>query len=1038
MRFLFGEPQFINTLDPNRDSAPAFRIENDELRLTERLEQSRIARECADWIRRKVEVRSIRYPSFLHGKMYHIQQGDYVQAVLGSSNFTTRGLGLGEPKNIELNFRITDQLDQEDLKAWFDQVWSDEKLVADVKNEVLKYLERLYVPYSPQFIYFKTLFHLFDGFEADQQVALKQSQHLFESEIWQTLFEFQQDGAQAAIRKLQKHGGCILADSVGLGKTYTALAVIKYFENLNDRVLVLSPKKLRENWTLYRSDNNSPLNPFLRDRFAYTVLSHTDLSRDSGMVGDVNLATLNWGNYDLVVIDESHNFRNNTKGRRDEEGQVIRRSRYERLMEDIMAAGVRTKVLMLSATPVNNSLADLRNQLMIVANGKDDGFFEKVGISSLKDLLAVAQREFNGWAEKSDRNAEVLLERLGANVFALLDELTLARSRDHVRRYYPETMQRLGGFPNRQTPISINAEVDTRGLFPSYEGINNQITGYKLSLFNPFRYVLPEHVERYDRDNVANFSQGKRESYLIGMMKVNFLKRLESSVHSFAVTLERTVEKIQALKETLEAFVARDQQGALESLQPDAFDDDELLAASQIGERVKYDLRHLNVSAWLNDLRQDEAQLSAILEVSSMITPVRDAKLTELKALITQKVKHPTRNKRDEPNRKVIVFTAFADTASYLYRELQTWARETLGVHAALVVGTGENATTLGSREYNAILTNFSPRAKGRDRLPGMLQDEEINLLIATDCISEGQNLQDCDYLVNYDIHWNPVRLIQRFGRIDRIGSLNTDIQMVNFWPTDDLNAYLNLKNRVEARMALVDLTATGKDNPLTPEQAKTELSYRDQQLLRLKDEVLDLEELTDSVTLADFSLDDFRIDLSNFLQANREALRDAPQGLLGIVEAPVGSEIARAGVIFCLRQRVNASEKPVNPLHPHFLVYIRDDGTVRFSFTQAKQILELYRGLCAGKGQAEQALHDVFDIETQNGKDVSRYSDLLHKSLASIEKSFKTKVQQSLFAGRGAVVPKRAEQVSSETEFDLVTWLVIRDAADDAQAVSL
>lgn len=452
MRFLFGEPQFINTLDPNRDSAPAFKIENDELRLTERLEQSRIARECANWIKHKVEVRSIRYPGFLHGKMYHIQQGDYVQAVLGSSNFTTRGLGLSEPKNIELNFRITDQLDQEDLKAWFDQVWNDEKLVADVKTEVLKYLERLYVPHSPQFIYFKTLFHLFDGFEADQQVALKQSQHLFESEIWQTLFEFQQHGAQAAIRKLQKHGGCILADSVGLGKTYTALAVIKYFENLNDRVLVLSPKKLRENWTLYRSDNNSPLNPFLRDRFAYTVLSHTDLSREGGMVSDVNLATLNWGNYDLVVIDESHNFRNNTKGQRDEEGQVIRRSRYERLIEDIMVAGVRTKVLMLSATPVNNSLADLRNQLMIIANGKDDGFLEKVGIASLKDLLSVAQREFNGWAEKSDRNAEVLLESLGANVFALLDELTLARSRDHVRRYYPETMQRLGGFHGGREP----------------------------------------------------------------------------------------------------------------------------------------------------------------------------------------------------------------------------------------------------------------------------------------------------------------------------------------------------------------------------------------------------------------------------------------------------------------------------------------------------------------------------------------------------------------------------------------------------------
>jgi len=1023
MRFLFGEPSFIKALDPAKGHTLNACIERDELQLEQQLRQSQVAKACADWITHKVEVRSVRKPGFLHGKLYHIQQGDYEKAVLGSSNFTVQGLGLGKSSNVELNLEVTDSRDQEDLRQWFEELWTDSALVEDVKEQVLKHLERLYAPTAPQFVYYKTLYHLFSQKRADEGVELKQRQRLNDSEIWQTLFEFQRHGAEATIRKLLAHRGCILADSVGLGKTYTALAVIKYFENFNDRVLVLTPKKLRENWTVYQGHNNSALNPFVQDRFSYTVLSHTDLSRDKGVVGDVNLETINWGAYDLVVIDESHNFRNNTKGKRDLEGQIIRQSRYERLMNDIIKSGIQTKVLLLSATPVNTDLADLRNQLMLISANEDRAFAQKLGVSSLKDVLAVAQREFNQWAAKEPRSSEALLDRLSAAFFSLLDGLTLARSRKHIQTYYAHEMERLGGFPQRNKPLAVYAKVDTLDQFPEYDDVHADIDQYQLALFNPFGYVREPYRAQYDRDGVANFSQANRERYLIGMMKMNFLKRLESSVNSFALTLERTCEKIARLMEKLEAFQTRQQNGEFESLEPEAFDDEELQEALQVGKQVKYDLRHLDVKRWLRDLRTDDSKLRDIFGFARMVTPERDAKLAELRSLLEAKINQPMQNKGGEVNRKTLIFTAFADTAKYLYAQLEPWARAQ-GIHIGLVVGTGDNRCTLGQPEFNTILTNFSPRSKRRKELRGFPQDQEIDLLIATDCISEGQNLQDCDYLVNYDIHWNPVRLIQRFGRIDRIGSPNQSIQMVNFWPTDDLNAYLNLKNRVEARMALVDITATAQDNPLTLDQIRADLSYRDQQLLRLKDEVLDLEDLEGGVTLSDFSLDDFRTDLSNFLEAHREALETAPMGLFGLVGEE--GQVARPGIVFCLRQLESVGEASLNPLAPYFLVYVRSGGEVRYAYAQAKQILELYRALCANKTQAQQVLHDQFDRLTGNLENLESETAQLHAALDSIRSSFQRKATQNLFAGRGATVPKLEDQVTEETQFELVTWLVI------------
>jgi SNF2 family DNA or RNA helicase len=1044
--FLFGEPRFISSLDPDKTDKKTFKIEDEGLQLANRLEQKRVARDCAEWMRQKVDIRSIRHAQLLHGKMYHIANAGVEEAILGSSNFTVRGLGLGAGgNNIELNLEVDSNRDRRDLKVWFDELWNDSALVEDVKAEVLQYLGQLYQNHAPEFIYYKTLFHVFENFLADQEKGglLDQNIKIVDTEIWKACFEFQRDGVKGAINKILKHNGCILADSVGLGKTFEALAVIKYFELKNERVLVLCPKKLKENWTVYQAQNNSLLNPFTKDRFAYSVLSHTDLSREDGLSGDVNLETFNWGNFDLVVIDESHNFRNNTPGTRDEEGVLIRKSRYQRLMDDIVKKGVKTKVLLLSATPVNNDLRDLRNQIYFLTEGSDTAFKDSIGVGSLKDTLAAAQKTFTVWAKKQsgERKTKDLLEKLSSAFFKLLDELTIARSRKHILRYYKSSIAALGGFPERKKPVTIYPDIDTQGQFLSYDKLNGEIDGYKLSLFAPSRYLKAEFksLPMYETHSGDPFSQADREKFLVGMMKMNFLKRLESSVKSFEITMGRTIGKIEALEKKIRNFIAKpDQNPETDELELDIGDagqDEELEQALLVGGKFKYKLEHLELDSgknWLKDLKKDKDQLRILFNAAKNVTPDTDAKLQELKKLIAAKVAKPATNKLGQPVKKVLVFTAFADTATYLFDSLRVWAENDLGIHIALVTGGGGNHTTFGKMDYNQILTNFSPRSKNRPKIPTMQQDGEIDLLIATDCISEGQNLQDCDYLVNYDIHWNPVRIIQRFGRIDRIGSVNHTVQLVNFWPTQDLDKYVNLKNRVEARMALVDIAATFEDNILKTDEIEEliheDMRYRDKQLLRLREEVLDLEDFSESVALNEFTLDDFRIELSKYIEANRKLLEDAPLGLYAVVPPHPEQQIIAPGVVFCLKQKGEAkSGDTVNPLQLYYLVYVRDDGTVRFGFAQPKQILEIYRLLCTGKTAAYEQLCQLFDNETNNGADMKLYNKLLIAAVDSIAKTFQKRVAAGLQTSRDFVIPNQSEQARETTDFDLITWLVIK-----------
>ena len=840
------------------------------------------------------------------------------------------------------------------------------------------------------------------------------------------------------------------------GQVYEALAVIKFFEIRNERILVLCPKRLRENWSVYQAHAGNILNPFPDDRFGYTLLHHSDLSRESGDSGGINLANFNWGAYDLVVIDESHNFRNNTKGRRDESGEMVRLSRYERLMRDIIRSGVRTKVLLLSATPVNNTLTDLRNQISIIAGGDvihdekaNTAFHEKVGIANLKESLHQAQSHFATWARQKPegRTISALLERLGSDFFKLLDALTIARSRRHIERYYKSCLDILGGFPKRAKPVSIYAELDNQNLFMEYDRLNDEISHYKLSLFNPSQFVRDEFKPEYER-KIGNFTQVDRENFLIGMMKVGFLKRLESSVHSFALTLQRTLDKIKDLEDRIQQF--RDFQREnpdidLASVDPEFMDDEEMKDAMEVGKKLTFKLAHLRLDDWQKALHEDRRQLHRIYLVAKDVGPGRDAKLDELKRQIRQKVENPSLRKDGKNNRKVLVFTAFADTATYLYNSLADWARNQLHIHIALVTGSGQNRTTLGSPEFNQILTNFSPDSKLRAKIISLPQEEEIDLLIATDCISEGQNLQDCDMVVNYDIHWNPVRIIQRFGRIDRLKSPNSEVRLVNFWPTPNLDRYISLKHRVEARMALVDIATTTDDNLLenTPveELVSEQLRYRDRQLKRLQEEILDIEELNDDgISLTEFTLDDFRQDLLNYIESNRAPLENSPLGLYTVVPSDLAIKAIGPGVIFCLRHSAGSAttalkegsqQEKINPLHPYFLVYIREDGNVRFTFAQPKQVLDVYRHICAGHSAPFQLLCDHFDQETTNGGNMAKYSDLLDKALDSIIHTFKRRSASMLQSGRSGLLLPQAQQATQDSEFELITWLIIKEYED-------
>ena len=1031
LRFLFGDPDFVKRMDPNNTDKKAFDITDTGLELNQQLRQKPIAKACAQWIKEKVEIRTTRQSNLIHGKMYHIANNDVDKAILGSSNFTVRGLGLSSNNsNIELNLEVDRDRDRTDLKTWFDELWNNDELVEDVKNKVLAKLKQIGQDHPPELIYYKTLYELFRE-EIETRKTNEQTledTHLYDTKIWDKLYDFQKEGAKSVIARLLRHNGCILADSVGLGKTYTGLAVIKFFELRNERVLVLCPKKLRENWARYPAYNAQASNEFLDDKFGYTLLSHTDLSRYSGNAGGVNLENFNWQNFDLIVIDESHNFRNDSKPREDKDGN-FRHTRYSRLLEEIIKQGTKTKVLMLSATPVNTSLTDLRNQIYLMTEKREDVFRNSLGVSNIRSLIQQAQKAFKAWEEKASkdgtRDKTELFDTLGAEFFQLLGGVSIARSRRHIIKYYAEEIEKIGEFPTQLDPVNCHPPTDLSGEL-SYKALADQIGNFELSIYRPSSYVVDETAKQrlVDEKKRLRFNQEDREKFLIGMMQTNFLKRLESSAYSLSETLERTINKHDEMLDKIERFQTNTNIADTADVLPDDDEDDEEFLINRA--RNPYHLKELDCPRWKQDIIQDKQTLTAVLKKVKSITPERDGKLKEIKKHIRDKVLNPTKDKDGNLNRKLLIFTTFKDTAEYLYDKLAELTSE-LDLNTALVSG-DLTRTTCGENKFNDILTNFAPRARGR--ADGI--NDNIDIVIATDCISEGQNLQDCDTVLNYDIHWNPVRIIQRFGRIDRIGSNNVAVKMINYWPTKDMEVYLRLRNRVESRMALADATASGDDDPLnefTYEQAQMELNFRDKQLEQLREEVLDLDDLSDSVVISDFTLDYFFAQLLKYLERNREKLEATPDGAYAVTNNE--NNPMENGIIFFLQQ-TNAStdkqQKTASPIHPYYAVYIRNSGDIRYGCINAKQVLDLFEISTVGKEDAIDDLCLWFDQETEYGDNMTHYNKLLDAVISHITRSHTKTQSQILKSGspREAKLTPTSKAPKDTGDFKLVTWLVI------------
>jgi len=978
-----------------------------------------LARLAGDWIGSRATIRhALKAPP--QSLLIVRDKTSVRQAMMGTCSFTTEGLGLTPAGRLGL-VQVTDtDAETAGFAEWFASNWEELPAGTGATAHLLGPLEDLAAPRAPSLVYFQILYQLFKdlGYELDEEQIIKSATGIRNTVVWKKLFRFQRDGVTGAIDKLERIGGCIIADSVGLGKTFEALAVIKYYELRNDRVLVLCPKRLRDNWTLYKA--NDRRNALASDRLNYDVLNHTDLSRDDGLSGDIDLSHVNWGNYDLVVIDESHNFRNKpTHKNRD--------SRYDHLMKRIIQSGVKTKVLMLSATPVNNRLADLKNQIAFVTEGSDVALAGN-GIPSIEATIRKAQGQFNRWLElpEGERRPARLMDMLGFDYFKLLDMLTIARSRKHVQRYYGT--EETGEFPNRLPPVNIKADVDLAGAFRPIREINSEIRRLTLGAYTPLRYVLPHKQAAYDekystkiRGGESFFRQVDREESLIHLLRVNILKRMESSVTSFALTIQRQLADVDALLAKIDAH-----EDPVEELPIDDVDvDDAAFEALLVGRKVKVLLQDVDRVRWRQDLVEDRNRLNALLSAAHRVTPEQDAKLAALKQVIAEKVRAPI----NPDNRKILLFTAFADTAAYLYRELNPWALGVLGIHSAVVSGGGANRTTLPDvrGDMSSILSAFSPRSK--ERPPELATEGEIDLLIATDCISEGQNLQDCDFLINYDIHWNPVRIIQRLGRVDRIGSRNTRIQLVNFWPNMELDEYLDLESRVSGRMVLLDVSATGEENVIEFQAGNqmNDLEYRRAQLQKMQDTVIDLEDLSSGVSIADLTLNDFRIDLAGYLRDNKGRLDALPLGTYAVTEAlGEGESSIPPGVIFCLRAVGDAAlavAEPGYPLAPHYVVHVGDDGEVLLPYTQAKQVLDRLKKLSLGHDQPDQEAYKRFDKATRVGRDMEPYRRLLARAVGTLVGKREERAVASLFQIGGTHA--MAGEFAGINDFEVVAFLI-------------
>ena len=1025
-RFIFTSPTFIKEKAEKQKREfyiPRLSRESSlygtefEIKLRNEMTQKAIAKECADWIKRKATFKSNVTGENMGGFMTVKAPAEEV-AYMPMNGFTTVDIGCERGNN---SYNMVNRMEapfSTQYMQLFESLWNDKDKMQDVTDVIISNISTAYNENSPEFIYFMTLYNVFSEFLDDisEDVLPNEATGFKQSKIWGMLYDFQRDAVLAIINKLEKYNGCILADSVGLGKTFTALAVIKYYENRNKTVLVLCPKKLSENWNTYK--DNYVNNPIASDRLNYDVLFHTDLSRPGGFSNGLDLDRLNWGNYDLVVIDESHNFRNGAGTHAN-----TQENRYVKLMDKVIRAGVKTKVLMLSATPVNNRFTDLKNQLAIAYEGNSEFINDKLDTKKpIDEIFRQAQKAFNAWSklDPEDRTTDALLRTLDFDFFEVLDSVTIARSRKHIEKYY--NTEEIGKFPQRLKPISRRPSMTDLSSAINYNQIYEQLMQLTLVIYTPSNYIFPSKMSKYidlTHNKGNNLTQKGREQGIQRLMSINLLKRLESSVYSFNLTLSRILALI---KSTISAIDSFEKNGKADLDMYEASDsdfdiDDENNDYFTVGKKVKIDLADMDYKTWRDELQRDADTLELLTLMIADVTPEHDLKLQTLLHLLDEKMKHPI----NEGNKKVLIFSAFSDTAEYLYDQVSAYMKSNYGLDTAVITGSIDGRTTIKGLKatLNNVLTCFSPISKSRDVLmPG--STKEIDVLIATDCISEGQNLQDCDYLVNYDIHWNPVRIIQRFGRIDRIGSRNQYIQLVNFWPDMTLDDYINLKSRVETRMKISVMTSTGDDDLINPEE-KGDLEYRKQQLKRLQEEVVDIEDMSTGISIMDLGLNEFRLDLLEYIKTHD--LSTKPKGLHAVVPATAENP---EGVIFVLRNINNSINiDNQNRIHPFYMVYIGVDGEIVCDYLNPKKLLDTVRLLCRGKSEPILTLCEKFNKETDDGRNMEEVSQLLSDAINSIIDVKEESDIDSLFSAGGTSA--LMSEISGLDDFELICFLVVK-----------
>ena len=1024
LRFLFTK-QFKESYKPAKNYKEHIicvtdNVLNDELeiKLRNELDLKSIAKECAEWISEKVQFREKISSKYMPG-FIHMDNLDNQCAYYPISGFNTSELGSNNGNYLFYQSNKFQAKESETFLKCFNEIWEDETLTKDVTQDILDKITSAYKENSPENIYLFILYNIFNEFLRDvtEQEIANDNTGFKDSVIWNKLYEFQKDACLAIINKLEKYNGCILADSVGLGKTFTALSVIKYYENKNMRVLVLCPKKLNNNWTTYKENYKN--NPLARDRFNYTVLHHTDINRDKGCSNSIELDRINWGNYDLVVIDESHVFRNGGHYETSTSNDR-KKNRYDLLMERVIRSGVKTKILMLSATPVNNRLIDLENQIRIAYEGDDDKSKSTLGLD-IGNIFKKAQKTINEWNKLGDeaRTATKLLNMLDGNFFKILERVTIARSRQHIEKYYKN--DKIGSFPNRLAPKNLYPKMSCKNDAISFEEIFSELEKLDLSIYTPSKYILTSRKDyynkKYDRDGGSGrvLSQEGREAGIQRLMRINLMKRLESSVNSFRDTICRILDKINSELQSIDNYKKEKQEKAYiseDNTDIDMIDEEDDLSNNTKSIRIA--ISDIDYRQYESSLKNDKTVLDRLYKETIKVTPQDDDKIIKLKQVISDKIANPINN----GNKKVLIFTSFSETANYIYDNLSPYVKQEFDLETALVTGDTVKSSIdeqLKAEKYgtdmNSILTLFSPISKERDAIyPN--SNKNIDILIATDCISEGQNLQDCDLVVNFDIHWNPTKIIQRFGRIDRIGSKNKDIQMVYFWATKELDQYIALQNRVLNRMVLANISGGGDD---------VDLKFRVNQLKKLKEQVIDLEGMGNNITLTDLGLNEFKIDLFEYLKQNIEVLQ-MPKGVSAVIKS---EEDLPKGAVFVLKY-INENEKikDENPLHPYYLVYIAEDGSMVYNHLETQSLLHRLRLACRGKTEPSKGLCAKFNQKTKYGKNMGKYTELLNKAVKSIIEVKEETGYKSLFSKGGIVLNK----VKTITDFELICFISVED----------